>query len=101
MYNVIFGPLASYVTDKIYWKKRNEGNEEDKGAGEDESNNNKDGEEQRHFTVSSLSLLFKARCHTRFIRAFNACICVFKEITWLAQTKVTTLKTQTDAVNAR
>ena len=77
MYNVIFGPLASYVTDKIYWKKRNDGKEEDERTGE-ESNNNKDGEEQRHFTVSSLSLLFKARCHTRFIRAFYACICVFQ-----------------------
>jgi len=50
MYNVIFGPLASYVTDKIYWKRRNE------KEGEGESNNNKDGEEQRNFTVSSLSL---------------------------------------------
>ena len=38
---------------------------------------------------------YEARCHTRFQHAFTA---YFKEITWLAQTNVITLKPQTHVV---
>jgi hypothetical protein len=64
MYNVIFGPLASYVTDKIYWKKRIDGMEREV---EEESNNNREGEEQRNFTVSSLSLFLSLEFKSKYL----------------------------------